>query len=70
MPRRAIPHRSYAFRVPLDIADALDAFVESDPTLTKTEAVCVALYAFMSAAPPARTNHIATFRMRLYGTKK
>ena len=70
MPRRKQPSRATSLRIPDDVATALDAFVESDPTLTKTETVGVALYTFMREAPEARTKHIASFRMRLYGTKK
>ena len=70
MARRTLPTKSVAFRLPQDVCDQLDAFVESDPTLTKTETVAVALYAFMGAVPPTRTSHIASYRMRLYGGPK
>lgn len=70
MARRTLPTKSVAFRLPQDVCDRLDAFVESDPTLTKTEAVGVALHAFMSEPAHARTHHISSFRMRLYAPKK
>ena len=52
------------FRFPTDLLDDLESFVVANPDWSKTEALSVALHAFLGSTPKSRIAMLASFRGR------